>query len=242
MIVTSIDAAFYPALVALHNSIRRHSPSTPLACLTYGDDALAERVAALGIEVRHNVDIGAYLPPGESTDEGCQPMYARLLAPLLFGDCVWMDADQVTLTDLSRLLALRFPQPLAAVTCHRASIKDVVRGMEKPPEGPSIYSGLMVFNAAEYKRLRITEECLRLMAEAPSSGIFYRFVVQSVLSVVLAGNFYALDERWQGFANRRGLHEEQWWVLHWHGRKHKPWNTPSMANIDIWRRYSCMSS
>jgi hypothetical protein len=80
MIVTAIDEAFYPALVALHNSIRRHSPSTPLACLTYGDDALAERVAALGVEVRHNVDIGAYLPPGEATDVFTRPAATAVFA------------------------------------------------------------------------------------------------------------------------------------------------------------------
>lgn len=241
-LVTSIDEAFYPALVALRNSVLCHSPETRLACLTYGDDSLAEKVAALGVEVRHNVAIGAYLPPGEHTKAGCQPMYARLLAPLLFGDCVWLDADQIVLRDMRPLLDLRFKEPLAAVPCHRNSIANSVIGMEKPPKGDSIYSGLMVFNAAEYKRLKITEQCLRLMDEAEHTGIVYRFVVQSVLSVVLADKFYRLDERWQGFANRSTVHPESWWVLHWHGRKRKPWNTPDIANRDIWRKYACMYS
>ena len=242
MLVTAIDEEFYPALVALHNSIRCHSPSTPLACLTYGPQSLADKVAALGIEVRHNIDIGAYLPPGEHTEAGCRPMYARLLAPMLFGDCVWLDADQVVLTSLQPLLDLRFKQPLAAVPCYRNSIADSVIGMEKPPKGDSIYAGLMVFNAKEYRRRQITEQCLRLMADAEHIGIVYRFVVQSVLSVVLADDFCRLDERWQGFANRRNVHPESWFVLHWHGRKRKPWNTPDMPNRDIWRKYACMYS
>ena len=242
MLVTAIDEAFFPALVALHNSIRCHSPGTPLACLTYGPQSLADKVAARGIEVRHNVDVGAYLPAGEGTEAGCQPMYARLLAPLLFGDCVWLDADQVVLRDMRPLCDLLFKQPVAAVPCYLNDIAKSVIGMANPPKGDSLYSGLMAYNAREYKRRQVTEQCLRLMNEAKSSGIVYRFVVQSVLSVVLADDFCRLDERWQGFANRCDVHPEEWWVLHWHGRKRKPWNTPSMPNRDIWRKYACMYS
>jgi lipopolysaccharide biosynthesis glycosyltransferase len=168
-------------------------------------------------------------------------MYARLLAPLMFGDCVWLDADQVVLRDMQELLDMRFAEPLAAVQCDRNNIARCVIGMENPPEGDSIYSGLMVFNAEEYRRQRVTERCLQLMDEAPASGIVYRFVVQSVLSVVLEGNFHRLDPRWQGFANRSTVRAEEWFVLHWHGRKRKPWNTPDMANVSTWRNYFCMS-
>lgn len=232
MIVTSIDAEFYPALVALRNSVRMHSSCTPIACLTYGDDDLARKVEALGVEVRHNVDINATLPPGERTAEGCKPMYARLLAPLLFGDCVWMDADQVVQTNMNELFALKFDEPLAAVQAERP-IKDTVIGMDTP-EGHSIYSGLMLFNAEVYKRERVTERCMQLM-EKP--GVFWRFVVQSVLSVVLADRFKRLDPRWQTFANRHYQRISEGKVLHWHGRNRKPWTDPGMPNSEIWRGY-----
>lgn len=235
MIVTAIDEAFYPPLVALVNSVRRHSPQTPLACLTYGDDELARRVAQLGIEVRHNVDINAHLPAGEGTAEGCRPMYARLLAPLMFGDCAWLDADQVVVADLAPLFNLRFDETVAAVQWYE--IQRGVLGM-KAPAGNGVFAGLLRFNAEAWKRERITERCLELMNER--QDVTWRFVVQSVLSVVLADRFHRLEGNWQVFANRRELAPtERGHVLHWHGRDRKPWTHPEMPNAALWRSYFC---
>lgn len=230
--VTAIDRQFLPGLVALHNSIRRNSPGCHLACLTYGDDSLRGEVEALGIEVRHNEDINAHLPEGEGTEEGCRPMYARLLIPAIYGDAVWLDADQVVLADLSPLKQ-PFAEPVAAVASY--SLSRTVIGIEVP-DVDSLYSGLMVFNSQKWREQRITERCIDLMNNSP--GVRFRFVVQSVLSVVLAGDFHRLSDEWQGFATRREFRLEGKKVLHWHGRKMKPWTHPSMVNADIWRQYA----
>ncbi len=232
MIVTSIDEKFLPGLIALHNSIKRNSPDTPLACFTYGDNALADRVRDLDIKVHHNVDINSYLPPGDGTEEGCQPMYARLLAPRFYDKCVWMDADQIVQGDLTELFELDFSEPIAAVADTYNAQRSII-GIELE-EVPAIMSGLMVFNVPEWKRLNLFEKCLRLMG---MKDVEFRFVVQSVLNVALNGNFHRLHSKWQGFANRQQTNAYVYKVLHWHGRVRKPWTHPDMPNAVIWRQY-----
>lgn len=233
MIVTSIDAAFLPGIKALHNSILRHSPDTPLACFTYGDDDLAETVDRMGVEVHHNVLLGAFLPPGNGTPVGCDPMYARLLGPEIYDKCVWLDADQIVRTDLSPLLNMEFPQPVAAVRDTHAAQRSVV-GINTGNTA-AIMSGLMVFNVPEWRKRGLFAECLRIM-ELPS--VEFKLVVQSVLNVALRGDFFSLTPAWQGFANRRSTNPKDFRVLHWHGRGDKPWTNPDMPNADVWREYA----
>lgn len=232
--ITAIDEAFFPGLVALHNSIRINSPSTRLACMTYGSDELARRVESLGIEVHHNAEINCYLPPGDGTEENCSPMYARLLAPDLYERCVWLDADQIVTGDLSELFRLRLKQPVAAVQCPSGTRRSV-SGIDVP-ESDAIYSGLMVLNAPVWKQLRVTERCLDMMRN-PGKARF-KYVVQSVLNVVLGGNFYHLDAKWQGFANRTDFKLRNHRVVHWHGRGDKPWDSDSVPNSGLWRQYA----
>lgn len=233
MIVTSINAEFLPALRALHNSMLRHSPETPLACLTYGTDDLAAEVEGMGIEVHHNLTIGPHLPAGEDTAAGCHPMYARLLVPMLYDDCLWLDADQLVMTDLSPLLALQFGQPVAAVADDHRAQRSVI-GLEIA-DTAALMSGLLVFNTKVWRARKLTEQCLELMT---LPQVTFRFVVQSVLNVVLKGEFCELDPSWQGFANRRSTNPARYRVLHWHGRTRKPWTHPEMENAALWRQYA----
>lgn len=233
MIVTSINESFLPGLKALHNSILRHSPDTPLACLTYGDDDFAETVERMGIEVHHNVDLNSHLPPGEDTDAECDPMYARLLAPEIFDKCVWLDADQVVRTDLSKLFDIEFSEPLAAVPDTKSAQQSVI-GLDVDFV-PAIMSGLMVFNVPEWRRLNMFDACIRIMN---MPDVTFRFVVQSVLNIALGGKFHRLPLIWQGFANREQLDPSKFRVLHWHGRDAKPWTHPNMPHAEIWRQYA----
>jgi lipopolysaccharide biosynthesis glycosyltransferase len=233
MIVTAIDERFLPGLKALNNSIKRHSPDTPLVCMTYGDDELAEQASHYCDKVMHNFSIADYLPAGEGTEENCKPMYARLIVPMLFDECIWMDADQITQTDLSPLFDLGFKAPIAAVKAPYDIQRSVI-GM-KTNNAPAIFSGLMVFNVPEWRRLKLTERCFEIM-KAPN--VRFRFVVQSVLNIALDGNFFYLAPEWQGFANRKTFRPDGYRVLHWHGRGDKPWTNPNMPNADVWRRYA----
>lgn len=233
MIVTSINEEFLPGLKALHNSILRNSPQTPLACLTYGDDGLADTVRGMGVEVHHNIDLNTHLPAGIRTEAGCHPMYARLLAPEIYDSCIWMDADQIVRADLSKLLAMDFPETLAAVP-DTYSAQRSVSGIEIE-NTPAIMSGLMVFNVAEWRRRKMLDTCLKIMA---MPNVTFHLAVQSVLNVALRGEFCRLRPCWQGFANRKGIDPKRFRVLHWHGRGPKPWTHPDMLHADIWREYA----
>lgn len=234
MIVTSIDANFLPALKALHNSLLQHSPDTPLACLTYGDEALKDEVEALGIEVHHNLDVTDNLPPGESAPTDCRPVYARLMMPLLYDECIYMDADQIVLGDLTELFELRFSEPVAAVRDPHNTKQSVI-GMNVP-DSHAVYSGLLVFNVDEWRRLDLTKKCFDLMNNSPD--VVFRFADQSVLNVVLNGNFHKLSNKWQGFANRIKTNPRHHNILHWHGREIKPWTHPDSCHADIWWLYA----
>lgn len=231
MIVTAIDAAFLPGLKALVNSIRIHSPGMPVACFTYGPDC--EEVVDLVDVVVHDQPIAPFLPPGEGTDENCHPMYARILAPKMFGRCIWMDADQIVQTDMQPLLDMGFGAPVAAVRATYNTQRSV-NGI-KTHNAPGIFSGLMVFNAEEWNKRKLTEKCLEIMQDKDA---VFRFVVQSVLNIVLEGDFHELSPVWQGFANRKTTNPKNFRVLHWHGRERKPWTHPGMPNADAWKEYA----
>lgn len=229
--VTAINRPFLPGLKALHRSIQRNSPNVELACMAYGD--VADDVRALGIEVLDNVSVNDVLPAGEGTESGCEPMYARLLVPHLFGDAIWLDADQIVLRPLDELFRISHKHACAAVP--GVPLSKEVRGLVSNADG--LYSGLIAFNAKVWKEQRITERCIALMNGEQGSKITYRFVVQSYIGAVLNGQFHRLKDHWQAFANRGRL-EADARVVHWHGRERKPWNRPDMPNVDLWREYA----
>lgn len=233
MIVTAIDSGFLPGLKALVNSIRCHSPDTPVACFTYGDESLKKEAHKICDSVIHNKSVADYLPPGDGTEQGCHPMYARLIAPVHFGRCIWLDADQIVQTNMNQLLDKQFEEPVAAVR-HPASTQHSVVGL-KTHSFPGIYSGLMVFNDTVWNERRLTERCFEIMQ---NKDAFFRFVVQSVLNIALEGDFHELPTIWQGFANRKWITPQNFRVLHWHGRGPKPWTHPEMPNASVWRKYA----
>ena len=232
MIVTAIDAPYLPGLKALVNSIRQNSPGIPIACFTYGPGC--EEVVDWCDTVVHDQPIAPFLPPGEGTEADCHPMYARLLAPKMFGRCIWMDADQIVQNRLHSLLNMEFSNPVAAVPAAYGTQKSV-NGIKTPHNAQGIFSGLMVFNAEEWNRRQLTERCLEIMQD---DRAVFRFVVQSVLNIALEGDFKKLSPRWQGFANRKTTDPTKYAVLHWHGRYRKPWTHPEMENADVWRQYA----
>lgn len=219
-----------------------------MACMVYGGDSLAARVRDRGIDVIQNVSVADCLPPGEGTDAGCHPMYARLIVPEIFGDSIWMDADQVFRSSADPLMRMEFEQAFAArptqYTVQR-DVRDTRRlhylGHESvTSSAPSFYSGLMRFNAQAWKDADLTQRCVARMARAEAENIYYRFVVQSVVAVEVDGWFARLDPKWQGFVNENRYENRGARVLHWHGRKKKPWD--GGRNTEVWRAYHCMYS
>lgn len=241
--VTAIDRPYLPGLVALHNSILRNSPNTRLAAMVYGDEDLAAKVRARGVSVVLNPQINANLPVSEIEPVANPAMYARLLIPSLFGDAVWLDADQVVLKPLDPLFALDMGDlPCAAVPAHHGANRDD-RPIEVSVGGcpielgqaPGIYSGLIRFNASAWTEQRVTERCFDLMN---SSGLTFHYVVQSVMDYALLGKFYRLPLKWQRFGNRMPNEvTPDACVVHWHGSRLTPW-THEMNNAALWRQYA----
>jgi lipopolysaccharide biosynthesis glycosyltransferase len=234
-IVTAIDAAYLPGLVALHNSMLRNSPQTPLACVVYGDERLAETVRSRGIEVLHNPQIEARLPTTDIYPVGNPAMWCRIMLPHWFDcDTVWMDADQIVLKSLAPLSGIDCGlAPCAAV--ESTTISHHVQGLPRQDDTPALYSGLILMRREAWIAQKVTERCLELMR---TSALTFRFVVQSVLSMVLHGNFHRLHPRWQRFGNRH--HQAipgDACVVHWHGHSRNPWMC-AMANNDLWQQYA----
>ena len=233
--VTAIDRPYLPGLVALHNSIIRNSPNTQLAAMVYGDEDLAAEVRARGVSVVLNPQINANLPVSEIEPVANPAMYARLLVPSLFGDAVWLDADQVVLKPLDPLFALDMGDlPCAAVPFRPISI--TVGGCPDTfGQLPGMCSGLIRFNASAWTEQRVTERCFDLMN---SSDLKFHYVVQSVLDYVLLGKFYKLPPEWQRLGNRVPNDvKADARVVHWCGNQLTPW-THEMRNADLWRQYA----
>lgn len=234
MLVTAIDRPYLPGLKTLHKSYKLNSPDLDFACIVYGDDELAKTVSDMGIQVLHNPDIGARIPTTDRYPVGNSAMWCRIMLPKWFDrDVVWLDADQVILKPLNALFDLEYSEPCACVPS--VSVFSQVEGLKGMESVPGIYSGLMHFNRNSWNAQNVTEKCFELME---TSSLKFKYVVQSVLSLVLAGNFKHLPDKWQQFGNRHHLPiSNDAHVVHWHGHSRKPW-THTMANNHLWQEYA----
>jgi lipopolysaccharide biosynthesis glycosyltransferase len=164
---------------------------------------------------------------------GNPAMYCRLMVPQWYGcDAVWLDADQVVLKPLDPLFETDYgDSPCAAV--ESTSIGNQVEGVTD--NTPALYAGLIVFNHRAWTQQRVTERCFETMN---TSTLVFKYVVQSVLSYVLKGDFHRLHPMWQRFGNR--THESipaDAKVVHWHGHSRNPWMC-TMANQNLWEEYA----
>jgi len=237
-VVTAADAAYFPGVVALYNSFKRNAgPGFEFYAILYGEDIQAEG-RALGINVITPPDWKARFPTSSYWPEPSAPMYARLLVPRLFKDrprAIWLDADCVIEQPLQELATLKFPNAMAGVYFasenytlgfHISDITQNLRDVRVP------FTGLMVFNTAEWNRQQITERCVGAMN---ADAYDYKFAVQSVLGLVLMGNFHRLPYCWQVFAGRKGPLPDDAKILHWVGGL--PWKQ-KMEHQAEWQKYA----
>lgn len=235
-LVTSVDEKYYPALVALSNSVKENAgDDISLHCIAYGDDGFIEKCRNLDINVIANPRIEANIPTTRLWPVPSEAMYARLLVPHLFDDnCAWIDADCVVLDKVNPLFKAAFPNPIAAVgekiSCR--FMREQIGGNIGNLSGVrAFFSGLIVFNVNVWREKNITEQCFRVM-ETRKDLDFY-FAVQSVLNYVIRGNFHCLEYLWQVHANRGPMPSDTK-ILHFVGGL--PWRD-SMHNVDVWNQY-----
>jgi len=237
VIVTAADAGYFAGVVALYKSFLLNAgPGFEFHAILYGEDIQREG-RALGMNVIQPPAWDTQFPTTEKWPEPSAPMYARLLVPQLFKDherAIWLDADCVILEPLAELAALEFDNPMAAVHFEDERYR---LGFHIPNIEPALakipcaFTGLMVFNIPAWRGARITEQCVEWMNA--DTEYDFRFVVQSVLGLVLNGDYWHLPYCWQVFAGRKALPQDKR-ILHWVGAL--PWRD-EMPHTDIWRRY-----
>ena len=236
-VVTAADAGYFPGVVALFNSFNKNAgPGFEFHAILYGKE-VQEQGRKLGISVIEPPEWETRFPTSADWPEPSAPMYARLLVPQLFPDCeraIWLDADCVIVQSLAEL-DVPFDEPLAAVHFDGVNYKlgfHIPNIEPRLREVPCAFTGLMVFNVPAWRRDRITENCVMWMNS--DTGYNFRFVVQSVLGLVLLGDYKRLPKHWQVFANRKVLAKNPR-ILHWVGAL--PWVT-RMPHREIWNQYA----
>ena len=236
-VVTAADAAYFPGVVALFNSFKQNAgPGVEFHAILYGAE-IQQQGRALGMNVIQPPKWETQFPTTAKWPEPSAPMYARLLVPQLFPDCyraIWLDADCIVIESLAELADMAFDQPMAGVHFnsvnytlgfHIPNLKGIDRVVRVP------FTGIMVFNVPVWRDHCITEQCVKVM----NAGMDYdfRFVVQSVLGLVLMGSYHRLDYKWNVFANRKELPPNPR-ILHWVGAL--PW-VEKMPHQEIWDQY-----
>ena len=180
--------------------------------------------------------------------------YARLLIPMLLpADCqsvVVLDADQLILTDLSRLLAepmgdalLLAPRDpfIPFISSPNGLCESLRRG--RPHLDPYFTAALMVINVPAWRKERISEQSLRIVEEYLQKLHTHD---QCALNAVVGSRFRELDPRWQVQprtlslrpevtphlgAAQRALCAADPWVVHFSGRL-KPWLYHGSSRFD----------
>ena len=238
-VITAIDAAYWPGLKALARSFKANAgPGFELHCIVYGDAELRRRVSEICIAV-DPPEWNTLYPTTAKWPVPLAAMYARLLIPELFKQhdrAIWLDADCIVLDDLAELAAMTFDQPMAGVNFDTRNYTlgfhiPNLRGVD--PATPVPFTGIMVFNIPEWRRLDITAHCTEWMNA--DCGFDFRFVVQSVLGLVLQGNYHHLEYRWNVFGGRRDPIPDNAKIVHYVGAL--PWRD-EMPHRRLWEQYA----
>jgi len=241
-VVTAADSQYFPGVIALHNSFKKNAgPGFRLFAILYDEDDRRE-ARNRGINVIEPPEWDINFPTSKRWLEPSPPMYVRLLLPRLFSDMprsIWLDADCIVVQPLAPLAELRFQQPVAAVhfDSDRYTLGFNIPNLEgKLASKHCPFTGLLVFNHAEWNRRKLTEQCEQWMADP--HGLDFSFVVQSVLGLVLEGDYFHLPYKWQVFAGRSQRIPDDARILHWvGGAGRQPWLC-DMPNDQLWRQYA----
>lgn len=252
IVCTAIDRKYLPGLKALWNSIKKNSPYVEFWVLAHGDESLVKDIHALGVDnvILNPVTDDTKFPSSSEWPNEIPAMYSRLWMPQLFmraKSSLWLDADTIVLEDLRPLFEINLGHYAVASTVSdnprgqaRMSETQVTGVLHQSERGKKcLTSGVILFNHTQWFKQDFLPRCLRIMNER---NINLKFVVQSVLNLVLRGEFYVLDPMWQVQGNRKGLigklHEAK--IIHYIGMT--PWEPCAIPhqeeNAEIWRSFS----
>ena len=243
-IVTSCDEKYIPGAKALYNSIVANSKcGSDIFCLAHGDEN-AYSDFPKGFKCLYNLEPVASPTGGEWTYE-MPAMYSRVLIPELFTEydrVLWLDADIIVMQDLTPLFNIDLQgKPCAATPPSRDDWLNAGNyQLENPNQLPDSYniraisSGVVLFDIKAWNKTDINEKINQLLL----SHIKFKYVVQGVMSIAIAGNFHELDFTYNAYshwAHELGMDNVK--ILHFiGGHKIMPW-VNSTHNQDIWEQY-----
>lgn len=233
-VVTAATPDYFPGVEALAASFVNAGSGFELHCICYGD--LHARCEEIGVIPVEPVDWAGVYPPSDKWPEPVPASYCRLNLPRQFDAdrIVWIDSDCIIRRPLTPLAIMSFSEPVAALYRYDENYQLGFQTRGLPVAMHQVrctFNGLLVFNAPEWNRLRITERCRDAMH---MRGVTWRFIDQSVLSYVLGGNFHHLGDEWQWFANRKAEIPKSARILHWVGGL--PWRD-DLPNVDEWLKW-----
>lgn len=234
-IITSATDSYIPGVIALYNSVRINDPEKRFTCLV--DDGKTEEILEnLNIETLmvKREWLPKELPGSKFWPTNLVSMYSRLLVPELFDEdgLIWVDADAIVVNKLYNISLDKFP---CAGTCSSTiTIGEQVAGLcvEAVEKLPAIQSGVMIFNTEEWRNQDITAKCFHLM----KMNYRYYYVVQSILSLALEGNFKQLPVEWNFFASERDITPNTL-IAHFAGANCLPWTRHDIPNLALWNKY-----
>jgi lipopolysaccharide biosynthesis glycosyltransferase len=251
-VLTLADENFALPLAVLGRSILDHIRSGIRLRITVVDGGISaesrDRVTRSwdeGVEVRWCEPLMGELDELVSIGRIPPLTFARLRAASMLPPdrerVVVLDADQLVLTDMTRL----FEEPFAGATV--IAPRDVFIPTAGSPfgladgdawgvdrEAPFFCAALMVIDLRAWRDTRVEERAVRFVMENASR---LRSCDQDALNVVLAGKWRPLDTRWQVqpralelapavtpqfSADERDALRREPWVVHFSGRL-KPW-------------------
>ena len=222
-IVTAANERYFPGLVALYNSYKKHcSDDFEFYAMVQGDDALVSKVEGLGINVIGNPVIPARCFPVTKNRpvETAEVHFYRIMIPTLFEGykkTIYIDSDSVILQSLKPLADKVYLQPIAA-TESNAPLSKEIEGLGSTH---GFISSLMIFNHEQWFKQDILGQCVSAMNEPPA--VFYTGD-QSVLNWVLMDNWYKLPADCQPHAGHGTLYKNpigRAYILHFLGTN--PW-------------------
>lgn len=236
LIITGSDDNYVPGVLVLIASAAFHNPDARFAVLDMGItpenrmriDRLAER---LGVEIRRvEISNEAFAKIPVVRKHLTRSTYLRLLIPNLFPAeerVVYMDCDMVVLDGLSELESVPLGDAIiAAVPC--PSPDDVEVAATGHVRGTYVNAGLLVMNLPVWRKEKIAEQCLGLLAD-PMKHLLSED--QSAINIVAKGRMVLLPSRYNVYSDPNsyktlGSVPSRPAVIHY-VVNNKPWTRPA---------------
>ena len=236
-IITGGDDKYIPGIVALYNSFLENctEPEDTFDCMVCNPNT-QQKLKNLGVPtIRVDTKmLGSHLPVTSYWKEKSPEMYMRLMIPHIFGyeQPIWVDADAIIVDKLPKEDLGNYS--VGATVSWDWTLASQIDGWLHPKIKylTAIQAGVYIMQRKNWINEDLTRVCVELMSR---SEYTYHYVVQSVLSLALLGNFKIIDYGWNFFAHEKLQPGVK--ILHYAGVHGLPWDNQAQVNIEHWNKY-----